>query len=227
MIMDEPPVLSLIIPAYNEGQRLPQTLPQVISFIVAQSYPAEVLVVNNNSQDDTRAMLGVVPQDVHLFNATIEDNLLLADAHATREEIERACAVAQLDALMEYASVKPAVNQIEVSPFHQQIDSQKFFEENSISVEAWAPFAEGRKNIFENEKYTVTTVNNGRECLNELKKGFNGIIILDIMMPVMDRIENIKNMVIEGFIDNNKIIVLTVKKIQGEEFYRYGRVSGG
>lgn len=55
-MMDELPVLSLIIPAYNEGQRLPQTLPQVISFIVAQSYPAEVLVVNNNSQDDTRAI---------------------------------------------------------------------------------------------------------------------------------------------------------------------------
>jgi glycosyltransferase involved in cell wall biosynthesis len=54
--MNETPVLSLIIPAYNEGQRLPQTLPQVIDFVVAQSYPAEVLVVNNNSQDQTRAI---------------------------------------------------------------------------------------------------------------------------------------------------------------------------
>lgn len=54
--MNETPILSLIIPAYNEGQRLPQTLPQVISFVVAQSYPAEVLVVNNNSQDQTRAI---------------------------------------------------------------------------------------------------------------------------------------------------------------------------
>ena len=45
----------------------------------------------------------------------------------------------------------PAVNQIEVSPFHQQIDSQKFFEENSVMVEAWAPFAEGKNNIFQNE----------------------------------------------------------------------------
>ena len=48
-------------------------------------------------QEDTRALLAVVPQDVHLFNATIEDNLLVADAHATREDLERACAVAQLD----------------------------------------------------------------------------------------------------------------------------------
>ncbi len=51
-------------------------------------------------QEAVREQLAVVPQDVYLFNATIEDNLLLADAHATREEIERACAVAQLDALI-------------------------------------------------------------------------------------------------------------------------------
>jgi 2,5-diketo-D-gluconate reductase A len=53
--------------------------------------------------------------------------------------------------LIIHNQVTPAVNQIEVSPFHQQIDSQKFFEENSMMVEAWAPFAEGKNNIFENE----------------------------------------------------------------------------
>ena len=42
----------------------------------------------------------MVPQDVHLFNATIEDNLLVADAHATREDLDRACAVAQLDSFI-------------------------------------------------------------------------------------------------------------------------------
>jgi len=48
-------------------------------------------------QEASRAMLSVVPQDVHLFNATIEDNLLVADAYAVREDLDRACAVAQLD----------------------------------------------------------------------------------------------------------------------------------
>ena len=51
--MDERPLLSLIIPAYNEGKRLPQTLPQIIDFVQAQPYSAEVIVVNNNSGDDT------------------------------------------------------------------------------------------------------------------------------------------------------------------------------
>src|SRR5437660_2211738 len=53
--------------------------------------------------------------------------------------------------LMVYNEVTPAVNQIEVNPFHQQIDTQKFLHENNVQVEAWAPFAEGKNNIFQNE----------------------------------------------------------------------------
>ncbi|MBN1313767.1 MAG: aldo/keto reductase [Anaerolineae bacterium] len=53
--------------------------------------------------------------------------------------------------LMIHNKITPAVNQIEVNPFQQQIETQKFFEENSVMVEAWAPFAEGRNNIFQNE----------------------------------------------------------------------------
>jgi 2,5-diketo-D-gluconate reductase A len=52
--------------------------------------------------------------------------------------------------LMVHNKIKPAVNQIEVNPFHQQIDTQKFLQENNIQIEAWAPFAEGRNNIFKN-----------------------------------------------------------------------------
>lgn len=53
--------------------------------------------------------------------------------------------------LMVHNKIMPAVNQIEVNPFQQQIDTQKFLQDNSVQVEAWAPFAEGRNNIFQNE----------------------------------------------------------------------------
>lgn len=53
--------------------------------------------------------------------------------------------------LMIHNNMPPAVNQIEVNPFHQQIETQKFLQDNSVHVEAWAPFAEGRNNIFQNE----------------------------------------------------------------------------
>jgi 2,5-diketo-D-gluconate reductase A len=53
--------------------------------------------------------------------------------------------------LMIHNKIIPAVNQIEVNPFNQHIDTQKFLQENDVQVEAWAPFAEGRNNIFKNE----------------------------------------------------------------------------
>ena len=53
--------------------------------------------------------------------------------------------------LMIHNKITPAINQIEVNPFQQQIDTQKFLHDNGVEVEAWAPFAEGRNNIFQNE----------------------------------------------------------------------------
>ncbi len=53
--------------------------------------------------------------------------------------------------LMIHHEITPVVNQIEVNPFQQQIDTQKFLQDNNVRVEAWAPFAEGRNNIFQNE----------------------------------------------------------------------------
>jgi diketogulonate reductase-like aldo/keto reductase len=53
--------------------------------------------------------------------------------------------------LMIHNKITPAVNQIEVHPFQQQIDAQTFLNDNNVQVEAWAPFAEGKNNIFQNE----------------------------------------------------------------------------
>ena len=47
--------------------------------------------------------------------------------------------------------IAPAVNQIEVNPFHQQAESVAFMRDNGVQAEAWAPFAEGRNNLFQNE----------------------------------------------------------------------------
>jgi diketogulonate reductase-like aldo/keto reductase len=47
--------------------------------------------------------------------------------------------------------VVPAVNQIETHPFHQQVETQKFLQENNVQIESWGPFAEGRNDIFQNE----------------------------------------------------------------------------
>lgn len=45
--------LSIIIPAYNEEKRLPETLEQVLSFCYQSEYGCEILVVENGSTDRT------------------------------------------------------------------------------------------------------------------------------------------------------------------------------
>lgn len=47
--------------------------------------------------------------------------------------------------------IAPAVNQIEIHPFHQQGDALKLLEEHKVQPEAWGPFAEGKNGLFSNE----------------------------------------------------------------------------
>ena len=49
-----------------------------------------------------------------------------------------------------FAQIKPMVNQIEVNVFNQQIEAQKWADKYGVVLEAWAPFAEGRNNMFNN-----------------------------------------------------------------------------
>jgi len=53
--------------------------------------------------------------------------------------------------LIIHNEIIPAVNQVETHPFHQQIGTQKFLQENNVQIESWGPFAEGKNNIFHNE----------------------------------------------------------------------------
>jgi len=45
----------------------------------------------------------------------------------------------------------PAINQIETHPFHQQITTQSFLEDNNVQMQSWGPFAEGKNKIFNND----------------------------------------------------------------------------
>lgn len=51
--MNNPPYLSVVIPAYNEEKRLPQTLRATMGYLKKQSYAWEILVVNDGSHDKT------------------------------------------------------------------------------------------------------------------------------------------------------------------------------
>jgi diketogulonate reductase-like aldo/keto reductase len=52
--------------------------------------------------------------------------------------------------LMVHNKIIPALNQVETHPFFQQIAPQEFMKEHNIQVESWAPFAQGKNDIFKN-----------------------------------------------------------------------------
>ena len=55
---------------------------------------------------------------------------------------------------MAFNRIKPAVNQVEVNPFNQQLHAVPWMRAKGIQAEAWAPFAEGRNNMFANPVLT-------------------------------------------------------------------------
>ena len=73
------PLLTIIIPAYNEERRLPTTLPQVVSFAESQNYPVEVLVVDNASADGSPEAVEAVQPPVRLI--ANEENLGFSKAN--------------------------------------------------------------------------------------------------------------------------------------------------
>jgi len=67
------------------------------------------------------------------------------------------------------------------------------------------------KIVLERQNYDVVTVTNGVECLKEIEKGFKGIILMDLMMPVMDGWTTIKEIVKRGYINDIAIAIITGK----------------
>ena len=69
------------------------------------------------------------------------------------------------DRLMDIAAfneIAPAVNQVEVNPFQQQLEGAAFMKEIGVQAEAWAPFAEGRNGLFDNEVLVSIAARHGK-----------------------------------------------------------------
>ncbi|SCX32407.1 aldo/keto reductase [Agrobacterium rosae] len=83
------------------------------------------------------------------------------DAWRAMEELHKAGRIRAIgvsnfypDRLVDFAlhnKIVPAVNQIEIHPFHQQDDTQAVLQEYKVQPEAWGPFAEGKNGLFTND----------------------------------------------------------------------------
>ena len=65
-----PPLLSFVLPAYNEEARLPSGLERVIAFLAAQDFDSEIVIADDGSRDRTpdivRDRIATMPSNVAL-----------------------------------------------------------------------------------------------------------------------------------------------------------------
>ncbi|EAE8348003.1 aldo/keto reductase [Listeria monocytogenes] len=66
--------------------------------------------------------------------------------------------------LAAFNEITPQVNQIEVNPFQQQTENLAVLRNEGVAIEAWAPFAEGKNDIFNNPVLTKIGAKYGKSA---------------------------------------------------------------
>ena len=61
-----------------------------------------------------------------------------------------------------FNEIAPAVNQVEVNPFQQQLEGVPFMQGLGVQPQAWAPFAEGRNGLFQNDVLLAIAARHGK-----------------------------------------------------------------
>jgi 2,5-diketo-D-gluconate reductase A len=94
--------------------------------------------------------------------------------------------------LIIHNEIIPAVDQVETNPFNQQIESSKVMKEYGVQIEAWAPFAEGRNNLFQNEVLVSIAKKHGRSVAQVVLRWLiqRGIVALNKSVHKVRIVEN-------------------------------------
>jgi diketogulonate reductase-like aldo/keto reductase len=94
--------------------------------------------------------------------------------------------------LMVHNTVTPAVNQIEVNPFLQQSEAEQFLKANRVQPEAWAPFAEGRNQIFEHPTLRSVATKHQKTVAQVILRWLSqrGIVVLSKSVRKARMVEN-------------------------------------
>jgi glycosyltransferase involved in cell wall biosynthesis len=83
------PFLSIIIPAFNEAERLPETLRKINAYLSAQDFSAEIIVVENGSTDGTYTIANDMQGEIHCLTVLHENRR--GKGWAVRQGMFKAC----------------------------------------------------------------------------------------------------------------------------------------
>ena len=99
----------------------------------------------------------------------------------------------RLQDLFLHNNLKPAVNQLETHPFFQQKAAGDFLRCEGIQHEAWAPFAEGQNDIWNNPLLKAIAENHGRTVAQVVLRWLNqrGIVVIPKTVRRERMIENL------------------------------------
>ncbi len=71
--------------------------------------------------------------------------------------------------------------------------------------------------LLQTEGIQIVSSASGNECLDQLETGFRGVLLMDIMMPIMDGWDTIRQIVKRGLYEGNIILMLTAKREPDEK----------
>lgn len=99
----------------------------------------------------------------------------------------------RLQDLFLHNEVKPAVNQLETHPFFQQQVAHRFLCQEGIQHEAWAPFAEGKSDIFNHPLLKSIAGKHGKTVANVILRWLNqrSIVVIPKSVCKERMIENL------------------------------------
>lgn len=102
--------------------------------------------------------LGLDYLDLYLIHQPYNDvyGAWRAMSELYRQKLIRAIGVSNFypDRITDFCinnEIKPSANQIECNPFHAQFSAQQNLKKLGVAMQSWAPFGEGKNNIFKNE----------------------------------------------------------------------------
>ncbi|MDR1451710.1 MAG: aldo/keto reductase [Helicobacteraceae bacterium] len=96
----------------------------------------------------------------------------------------------RLSDIAAFNKIKPQINQVETNPLNQQIEAQKNMEKLGVQIESWAPFGEGKNDMFDNPTLKEIAEKRGKSVAQIILRWLTerGVVVI----PKSTRIERMR-----------------------------------